>query len=126
MSIRIVLATTCIHPSGNVLSQIQQRVSGPSGATTRDDAHGRRAARQARSQNLSTMPTSNVTSESVLEDSTPPNLTVGSNRRYRRPGVGLHAPPNPTSRPPPTSSPNVCLESATSKPSEEPSISTWL
>src|SRR4051794_4145428 len=62
MSIRIVLATTCMHPSGrrrsglalgltaddccphdclaNALSQIHQRVSGPYGATTRDDARG--------------------------------------------------------------------------------------
>jgi len=86
----------------------------------------RRGAPETRCQNLSTMPTSNVTSESVLDDSTPPNLTVGSNRRYRRPGVRLHGPPNATSRPPPTSSPNVCLESATGKPSEALSISTRL
>jgi len=49
---------------------------GPSGATARDDLVERRTATRAQRQNLSTMPTSNVRSESVVDDSTPPNLTV--------------------------------------------------
>jgi hypothetical protein len=43
-----------------------------SGVTTHDDVSGAPPLHQERCQNLSTMPTSNVTSESVLDDSTPP------------------------------------------------------
>ena len=77
------LLTTAVRTTGlaDVLSPMDHTAPyGPSGATARDDRVERRTATRAQRQNLSTMPTSNVRSESVVDDSTPPNLTVGSNR----------------------------------------------